>query len=455
MIALTAGALCLGAYGFNMYRVLNGNGNTFYDGVYVGATHVGGMTREDAGQLLQGMEQQQLAAWSVTLRFPSDEKRILASHLNIQLDLQDQLEAAWLVGRQGTPMERQRIINTLRLDPYHTQGGITYDGAALESILAEIQRGIARDAVDATVTFRPDAEENPFAFTQEIYGRRLDVRPLKDTIEQCIYSLQSQVIEPQLEQIAPAVTVAQLQQGSGLIVTVSTDISAKSEPGRNENIRLALEKLNGLRVMPNEKVSFNKVVGKRTEKNGFQAALELAYGDYVYGVGGGVCQVSSTLYQAVVRAGLRVENRVNHAIPSNYAEKGQDATVSDNGLDLVFRNSTDNPIYLICRMTGSKNKRCEVSVYGKPLPEGIRYVLESEQLEELQPGPPEYKADKKHEYVNYTNEESEYRKARVGYKVATYLVEQKDGMEQNRTLVSTDIYKAQAALIYRGTVSRD
>ncbi|MDR3050469.1 MAG: VanW family protein, partial [Oscillospiraceae bacterium] len=193
--------------------------------------------------------------------------------------------------------------------------------------------------------------------------------------------------------------------------------------------------------------------------NGYQEAPEIAYGEYVTGVGGGVCQVSTTLYQAILRSRLKVEKRECHAIPSNYAPMGQDATVSDNGADFIFRNDTSYPVYIRARITTgtdrSKTKRCEISIYGRSLPDGIRYTLESRQLQEIQPGPPKYVADKKHEYVYYTDEEVEYLKARTGYKVEVYLVEQKDGVEQDRRLITTDVYNPRATVIYRGTESRD
>lgn len=92
---------------------------------------------------------------------------------------------------------------------------------------------------------------------------------------------------------------------------------------RTENIRIGTERFNHLIIRAGESVSFNKVALKRTEANGYQPALEIAYGSYVQGIGGGICQVSSTLYNAVVNAGLTVNKRTPHAIPSSYVDQGQ------------------------------------------------------------------------------------------------------------------------------------
>ncbi len=459
VVVLGTAVLVLGAFTAKMMLDVNEQGdNVFYQGVYVANVPLGGMTVEQAQQALQSMEQSQLDDWAVTLQFPSDTKQIKAAHIDLHMDLGQQLTAAWNVGRSGSLIERQRVINGLKVEPFHTQGGISFNEAKLDSILSELAKGIKRDPVDATATFTPE-EEHPFSFTDEVPGRALDVTPLKDQIMQAVYSLQSVTIEPQLTYTQPQQTKAGLQNNMTCIVVVTTEISNKSEPGRNENIRVALERLNGTRLMPKEKASTNKIFGKRTKGNGYQEAPEIAYGEYVPGVGGGVCQVSTTLYQAVLRSGLEVINRERHSIPSNYAKKGQDATVSDNGADLVFRNNTDFPIYIRGRMTQASDKaktlRCEVSIYGRALPDGIRYVLDSRQLREI-PMPEEVqRADKDQKYGLYYVDEQTLVPGRVGYEVETYLVAQKDGLEVSRELINTDIYPERAPVLWYGTHQRE
>jgi vancomycin resistance protein YoaR len=179
----------------------------------------------------------------------------------------------------------------------------------------------------------------------------------------------------------------------------------------------------------------------------------------VYGIGGGVCQVSTTLYQAALRAGLKIESRHVHAIPSNYAEKGQDATVTDDGKDLVIRNTGDSPVYIKARFEESKQqKRCVVEIFGTPLPNGMYYKLESKQIGlELEPDPPvKYIKDKKQDYVHYIGQEKEVSRARKGYKIETYLVSYRsDGMESTRSLLTTDLYRPLPAVVYQGVLSRE
>ncbi len=115
---------------------------------------------------------------------------------------------------------------------------------------------------------------------------------------------------------------------------------------RSDNIRLAAKKINGCLLEPGEVFSFNKVVGRRDEQSGFKTAKVYQSGEIVDGVGGGICQVSSTLFNAVLLADMEVVERTNHSMPVNYVENGRDATVSYDSIDFVFKNTASYPIRL-------------------------------------------------------------------------------------------------------------
>lgn len=134
--------------------------------------------------------------------------------------------------------------------------------------------------------------------------------------------------------------------------------------GREENIRLATEALNGVLLMPGWQISFNDQTGLRTTENGYQPARVIENGVYVDGIGGGVCQVSSTLFNAVLEAGLGIEERHCHSLRSSYVPAGRDATVADNALDFVFSNPYDFPVKLAA---SAGNGTCTFSVMA---PEG-------------------------------------------------------------------------------------
>ena len=139
-------------------------------------------------------------------------------------------------------------------------------------------------------------------------------------------------------------TVVRAETSDGTIGGASTRLLDKEE-NRVHNIRLAIEKINGTIIQPDETFSFNDKVGERNEARGFKEATALFGREKVREVGGGVCQISTTIYQAVKNAELEIEERHQHKRKIPYAQLGQDATVDyDSGFDLSFRNNKGSPI---------------------------------------------------------------------------------------------------------------
>lgn len=173
------------------------------------------------------------------------------------------------------------------------------------------------------------------------------------------------------------------------IATYTTNTTANAV--RNKNIRLACEALNGTIVRPGEEFSFNNTVGQRTEAKGYGAAAAYNNGEVVQEIGGGVCQVSTTLYNAVLKAGLKTTVRRSHTFKPTYVTPGQDATISWGGPDYKFANVpaiqdySYKASYAIGIRASYANQKCTVSIYGRPvLKEGYEYSLSSTQIKELE-----------------------------------------------------------------------
>lgn len=143
--------------------------------------------------------------------------------------------------------------------------------------------------------------------------------------------------------------------------TYSTNYSA-SNVNRSHNVALAASKLDGYIMMPGQVFSYNDVVGERTAARGFRNAAVYTANGVENGIGGGICQVSSTLYNSVLYANLEIVSRTNHSYTVSYAPKGQDATVSMGAIDFKFKNNHENPIMLKAYVGGGV---CTISVYGK------------------------------------------------------------------------------------------
>ena len=150
------------------------------------------------------------------------------------------------------------------------------------------------------------------------------------------------------------------------------------DAGRNVNLKIASQKINGLIIPPNGKFSFNKVVGERSKANGFKEAGVISQGRVIPGLGGGICQVSTTLYRAVLLSGAKINERHNHSIYDGieYAERGLDAAVAWGYKDFKFTNGLDIPI-LITSTSGEG--WVEVSIYAEKKPfESINLYTKNE-----------------------------------------------------------------------------
>jgi len=454
LMAVTA----LGAYA---YWTDPARSDAYFHGVYVGGVHLEGMTREQAAAALADDAARILGGWRLTLRYDGAEHSILAGDIAMELDLSEQLAEAWKIGREGGYTERRKTVDALHFEPYRATSGITFDEGLLAEVLEGLRADIDREPVDATAAFAPQNEQL-FRYIDETPGRRLDVAPVLAEAARHASALTNAEIDLKPAEIAPGVTRAMLQENIVCIVVAATDVPRGSTDNRNQNLRIALGLLNGQMVAPGGLLSFNQAAGMRSDpQNGYMEALEIAYGEGISGIGGGVCQVSTTLYQAALRAGLHIEERTAHVIPSDYADKGQDATVSDNGSDLVIRNDTGFPVYIRARLVHDdrgRAMRCEVSVYGRPLPGGTRLTLESRQIgEAILPDPEmEHIADRRAEYVVYRDEHRQVSDMRVGYLAETFLVTVgSDGQEIARERIAEDLYSPRPARVFVGVTDRE
>ena len=138
----------------------------------------------------------------------------------------------------------------------------------------------------------------------------------------------------------------------------STNYSAQNV-NRTTNLRLAANKINGTVVMPGEEFSYNKVVGERTIAAGYKEAPIYVSGRVEDGLGGGICQITTTLYNAVVYANLEITERTNHQFVPSYSKAGRDATVVYGSIDFRFKNTRNYPVKILCTVSGGVAK-CEI-----------------------------------------------------------------------------------------------
>ena len=438
----------------NIKQTLDRGDGVFYPNIFVNDIPLEGKTLDEAAAVVTQQVQSLISSFRITLRTEDGRSwDITGDSLNMKYDIADQLDQLWAIGHTGSSSTRYEQVKALEAEPAMRYTTLTYDLSQVNQILNQIKAEVDQPAVSAT-RVQDDSKWPPFSYTDDIPGQTLDITGLNERICAMVDTLESGVVVLSPTPVQATITRAQLEAQIVKLSSYETTVGKSGEyaEARAENVRLGTEKFNHLVIRAGESVSFNKVAGKRTVANGYQQALEIAYGNYVLGTGGGICQVSSTLYNAVVNAGLTVNKRTPHAIPSSYVEKGLDATVSDDRYDFVFSNNTNSDIYIeteFVKVKGYYHSR--FTIYGRPDPNGYTYKLVSQVVETIPLPEPTYEKDTTGEHAFYDDETAVKSSGREGYIVDVYLVTMDSkGLEISREKKYTDTYKASAPVYWIG-----
>lgn len=442
-------------------QTLDRGDGVFYPNLFVNNIPLEGKTLDQAATEVTQQVASLLSSWKITLRTQDGRSwDITAQNLNMQYDVADQLDQLWAIGHTGSSSVRYEQVKAVEEAPVMRYTTLTYDMSMVTQILAQIKEEVDQPAVSAT-RINDETKWPPYSYTDDIPGVELDITGLNEKICGMVDRIESGIVDLTPTTVQAPVTRAQLEGQIVLLASYETSIGKTGDyvQERHENIRIGTEKFDRKTIMPGEVVSFNKVTGKRGDpRNGYQKGLEIAYGEYVEGLGGGICQVSSTLYNAVVNAGLLVTERTAHALKSSYVPMGLDATVSDDRYDLKFKNTTGADIYISSEYYQKKNYwHCKFTIHGRPDPNGYTYKLESEVVQTLAIPEPEYKADKEGQYVIYVDDEPYLKnKGAEGYVVDVYLVTlDENGLEVSREKQYTDTYKPTTPVYYVGVTPRE
>ncbi len=417
--------------------------DVFVENVYVDNVPLVGMTREQAEAVLLDANRERIQAMALTFTYEGKSYPLKPEDMGVKLHFDEALMQAFMQGKEESWQERRAAAGEREENPYEASSTITYDAVMLANAVEKIAGQIEKAPIDATITMDAPAAEGAdpdFHTTPEQDGRTCDPKPL---IVQARALLDKNVggsIAMTTIPVRPAITAESLRKATHKIVTASTELARTSTEDRNFNIEQALSHYNGLVLAPGQEVSFNDLVGPRTEDAGYRIATVIRNNTYVDGLGGGVCQASTTVYHAAVRAGLEIVKRDHHSMYSSYVPLGQDATVDYPSLDLVIKNNTELPVFFLAGINGRK---VNVTVYGRPLEDGVSIKIVTEVLEEgVAPDPDVIiDADPQNLIIPKGKEVYDSVKSRPRYKVKTYRVFEKDGKETKRVGLYTDTYK--------------
>jgi len=373
----------------------------YVTGVSIAGVDVSGMMFEQAstnGELLSFAAS---ATDNVNLTFDVDGKEFIFSavELGITSNFADVLEEALRYGNSENGLQMREERTTARESGMDFAIGLYADEAVVYEKLQEYKQTMDVMPLDASLDIVDDVLGiERFTYLDEVRGVDVDAAQLARKISMKVLEGDLSTIEVPVIITNPRIDIATIKANTQLIATFSSffESSTLSKEGRVNNIRLLSDFVNGVVIMPGETWSINEEAGPRNYDTantvGWTEAPGISNGRYEDQLGGGVCQVSSSVYNAAILAELDIIVRKAHSWPSGYIEKGMDATISTGGPDLVLSNPFDMPIYLAVYVEEEEFK-VTVEVYGPPLTHGYNVRFVTNLVQTIQAGEPTYHYD--------------------------------------------------------------
>ena len=327
------------------YNILNNT--TIYNGVSIDDLEVGGFQKEEAKDYLENILKNGMQNRKMALSNGNYTKEVKYKDLGIDYEYQKSVEEAYQIGRRGNILDRMKEIFTVSLKGKNIELKIKKDDNKIVSLVEVVNSEISSGKKDATIKY----SEGKFIVTDEVIGVTVDKKKLTKNINDGI--MVAEFIEIPIIEDKPKMTKELLSLIDSEIGSYSTSFGLE-DSNRVHNVQLAAKSIDGRVVLPGDVFSFNETTGPRSKSAGYKEATVIMNGEFVPGEGGGVCQVSSTLYNTLLNSKMDIVERHRHTLPVGYVPEERDATVAYGYLDLKFRNSSEAPIYIKADVIGNQ-----------------------------------------------------------------------------------------------------
>ena len=411
---------------------------TYFDGTFVDGVEVSGMTYDYALRYFETKVEPKHSGVTVEI----DTIPVTSAELGYSSNYELVLAALMRSQRTGSnKAQYQRMQATKESPTYISVSRSYYTEELVDKCVAayakRINTGYTAPGVDHF-----DFETKTFYFYEGATGRKLDSVKLKNDIIACVTTGGGSVTST-VDVVAPEKSASELFTEFGMIASAVTS-AASSSSARINNIKLALKSINGTILAPGDEFSFNGTVGQRTAKRGYKKAAAYSSGEVIEEYGGGICQVSTTLFNAAAKSDLEITERHNHSIPVKYVDKGKDATVCWGAQDFRFVNDTEYPVYIIAYL--GNDKRVNIEIYGKLLEDGMTIKIEAEVTETVP-----FEIKKEPNSFLPTGVVQLYKDGRNGYKASAYkLYYSSSGDLVRRELLCKSYYPVQNKVFHYG-----
>lgn len=389
-------------------------------GVAISGIEVGNLTKDQAREKINEAVQKWLSQ-SLKLEVHGEMVELPLEKLEPLIDIESTLDEGYAHGREGSILDKAKS-KMKASDEVHFDLIPNWDDKKLADAFTANLSKFNIAPIDASFRI---TELNAMELQREQPGQSIEIEPLVTQVKKTQIFQDPGTTKVIFKEEKPSVTVTNLENEkiTGLLASYTSKFDA-SQLERSENVRLAAKALDGALIKPGETISFNGIVGERVAEKGYQDAYIIVNGEFVPGLGGGICQVSSTLYNAGLSANLGIVERSNHELAITYVPLGQDATVAYPDLDLKLKNDTGG--YLLIRTKFIKDS-LTIDLYGKVNPG--QEVLISNKIESVIP-PTEQKI---HDSSITRGEQVVKQQGQSGYITSTYRT-----VKLNGTIIKTE-----------------
>ncbi len=396
-------------------------------GVSVGGINLSEMTRNEALSATAELEGALLSKVQVSIDVEGEFYQYNAQDLFVTTDYATAMEQALAHGHTGTLEERKQAIKDTEEQGIDFPVTIQVDREKVLSVLLPLKAELDQEPVNASYVFTPwghlpdgtpydqnvdemiktsaagdewarpelarlsaadmpnklrylfwkndeyiadyipkDADIARFVYTDGVMGRSVDMEAVADAIVKAVETGNYETIVAPVTPIEPEITLEELKYDTQLISSWTSSYSLHYGYGRNWNVAKLSGIINGVMIAPGQEWSINEQAGPRSLSTGWKEAAGISNGGYTQQAGGGVCQISSTIYNAAIRSALEITDSTHHSISSDYIPLGLDATISTGAPDLKIKNPYDVPVYVVS-YTNPKDKNVTVEIYGRPV----------------------------------------------------------------------------------------
>lgn len=317
-------------------------------GVRIEDIDVSSLSKEEALKEVKSVTDEMIKNKVVNFTYEDINVPVPLRDFGYKLNLEDAINKAYSYGRSDNLFYNYLDIIKGYIFKKNFVAKADIDDAKREEVILNIGNKIFKKALDAYPIIN---EDGSVTIKDSEIGRYMDINEAKDLINLDI--LHEDKIELPVYKTEPKIYSNYYDGINKKLGDFETDYSS-SVKNRKENIRLAASKFNNMKLNPGDEISFNDVVGEISEKTGFKSATVIVGGEYESGIGGGICQVSTTLYNSLILSDLEITERHNHSRPIHYVDLGTDAAVARGYKDLKFKNNTNNPILILSEANGEK-----------------------------------------------------------------------------------------------------